>query len=307
MKHLFVLLLLVSCACSITIQASPYKEIVVFGDSYSDNGNTYRVSANTYPTTLRYFHGRFSNGPVWTEYFSKKMGFDPKDYRTFRNYAYGQAQALGNVNLITHHLNESWQFVVPDLHGEVTEYLLQGSENISQTLFIIFIGTNDILNIDDLMSIDLEKTAKQILAPQINEILRLENLGAKYFIVLNARDLAATPLAKQQALNYVIKNSGASTSQYLRRLQQLIKRYNQLLAETLRDHSEIKIFDTYAFDQSQINLMQSNECYINHGNYIDPASKICDKPDSHFYYDRVHLSTATNEKLASAVFNWINA
>ncbi|OMJ20117.1 hypothetical protein AYI69_g6337 [Smittium culicis] len=55
---------------------NPY--IVVFGDGFSDIGNT--DSSVSYTPT---WFGRFSNGPVWNEYFSHDNNY------TLISYAYG--------------------------------------------------------------------------------------------------------------------------------------------------------------------------------------------------------------------------
>ena len=42
--------------------ATPYSDIVVFGDSLVDAGNISLVSPGTPPAGLGYYNGRFSNG-----------------------------------------------------------------------------------------------------------------------------------------------------------------------------------------------------------------------------------------------------
>src|SRR3990167_2721798 len=69
---------------TITTSATPQttitdKRMIVFGDSYSDNGNDYKLSGNKYPNSNAYYQGRFSNGPVWVEYFAKLLGINPDD------------------------------------------------------------------------------------------------------------------------------------------------------------------------------------------------------------------------------------
>lgn len=44
-----------------------FDNLLVFGDSYSDIGNVYKLSNKAWPLKT-YDHGRFSNGPVWSEH-----------------------------------------------------------------------------------------------------------------------------------------------------------------------------------------------------------------------------------------------
>ena len=48
------------------LHGAQIKNLVVFGDSYSDTDNVYKLSNKTWPLSS-YYRGRFSNGPVWSE------------------------------------------------------------------------------------------------------------------------------------------------------------------------------------------------------------------------------------------------
>ncbi len=49
------------------------KDIYVFGDSLSDNGNLFAAIGGLAPPSPPYFDGRFSNGPVWVEYLDSML------------------------------------------------------------------------------------------------------------------------------------------------------------------------------------------------------------------------------------------
>ena len=69
------------CAVSLALVPAPtpaqipssFSDIVVFGDSLSDNGNLFRLTGQPPPP---YFKGRFSNGPVWVERLAAPLGLD---------------------------------------------------------------------------------------------------------------------------------------------------------------------------------------------------------------------------------------
>ncbi|KAJ9070170.1 hypothetical protein DSO57_1011329 [Entomophthora muscae] len=65
---------------------SKFEQIVTFGDGFSDIRRTNTQTRGKYPGEP-YYLGRFSNGPVWTEYLADELN------ATIFNYAYGMARA----------------------------------------------------------------------------------------------------------------------------------------------------------------------------------------------------------------------
>ena len=68
-----VLLLTLSLLLPTTASAFPFDEIVVFGDSLSDQGNLSTLTGGLIPPgnpAIRPFYvdGRFSNGPIWVDH-----------------------------------------------------------------------------------------------------------------------------------------------------------------------------------------------------------------------------------------------
>ncbi|CAG8474353.1 15285_t:CDS:2 [Gigaspora margarita] len=61
-----------------------FKNYVAFGDSFSDNGNSYNLTNKIWPTDVNY-EGHFTNGKVWTEYLAELLNIK------LINYAYGGA------------------------------------------------------------------------------------------------------------------------------------------------------------------------------------------------------------------------
>ena len=53
-----------------------FQNVVVFGDSLSDQGNVFLHSNETFPLEP-YYKGRFSNRRVWVELLAEQLGVDP--------------------------------------------------------------------------------------------------------------------------------------------------------------------------------------------------------------------------------------
>lgn len=56
--------------------ADDFGSLFAFGDSLTDTGNLFAISAGTEPPSPPYFDGRFSNGPVWIESFAPRLDLE---------------------------------------------------------------------------------------------------------------------------------------------------------------------------------------------------------------------------------------
>lgn len=169
-----------------TVFAEDIKQLVVIGDSLSDNGNLYKKLFQIIPKSPPYYAGRFSNGPTWAENLGQY--FYSKKYIDYKIVAYGGATA------ILHNLKDD-KFIAPvTLDGEMFEYYA-GSlfTDKSKVLYAFWISSNDYLydeqeNLQGLVNDVVEKT--------IASVEGLAKRGAKNFIILNEPDLARTPFAR---------------------------------------------------------------------------------------------------------------
>ncbi|MCW8409680.1 SGNH/GDSL hydrolase family protein [Legionella sp. PATHC035] len=164
------------------VWATPLHNIVVFGDSLSDNGNLYKFMKYQLPPSPPYYDGRFSNGPVWIEhviasYFPKNAGAHLLDY------AYGGAGVSEE---------EGADDVLFTLRREVNNYLSEHHDKASEdSLFVIWIGSNNYLAFPS----EVEQTLHDVHTGIIHSIQRLVDKGAKHILVVNLPDLGRTPAA----------------------------------------------------------------------------------------------------------------
>ncbi len=148
--------------------AGPFGEIVVFGDSLSDNGNYVLFEGQPVPEPELYWEGRFSNGPVWVEYLTDSDHFDTN----LTDRALGGAQSDG--------------LTPPGLIEQVRTYILATGPPLSPTnLYIIWIGGNDYFNGDG----DFQEAVDNIE----DAMSDLADNGARFMLVLNLPDLGAIP------------------------------------------------------------------------------------------------------------------
>ena len=70
-----------------------YSSLFVLGDSLSDDGNLFEATDGENPPSPPYFQGRFSDGPVFTDYLAQ-------GFAVTENFAYGGAQAVPDDDAI---------------------------------------------------------------------------------------------------------------------------------------------------------------------------------------------------------------
>lgn len=171
----------------INAYAVPFKQLVFFGDSLSDDGNLYKLLLKIIPKSPPYYKGRFSNGPTWAENISDY--YYSNYYMDAKNYAVGGATAI-------FHLPNDRFFAPTNLQLEVDKYLLDTSfEDRENILFNIWIGGNDYL-FDQ--KVDVEKATEAVTTGIIANIERLISHGGRRFLIFNLPDLSKTPFANTE-------------------------------------------------------------------------------------------------------------
>lgn len=161
--------------------ATPLNNIVVFGDSLSDNGNLYEFMNHQLPQSPPYYEGRFSNGPVWVEYLVESY-FPDSPTSHLLDYAFGGAGVS----------EEPGDDVLFTLRREVESYLVEHQDKASpDSLFVVWIGANNYLG----MPPEVEKTIKEVNTGITHSLQRLVEKGAKHILVFNLPDLGRTPAA----------------------------------------------------------------------------------------------------------------
>lgn len=163
---------------SLTVSAQTVSKFIVFGDSLSDNGNSYEFSHHTKPPDTFYYQGRYSNGPIWIDYVLNTFSKEPKN--RLLNYAFGGSGVLqSHENAFT-------------LRQEVDSYLLtHPAKAESDSWFVLWIGANDYL----LRPNSTKITVNKVISEMERNLLRLQKHGAQHVIVMGLPDLGLLPFA----------------------------------------------------------------------------------------------------------------
>lgn len=229
MKNLAAALIL--SLATLTAQARTFHDIIVFGDSLSDNGNLYSASLHVVPKSPPYYQGHFTNGEVWVEKLAEEFSGGTK---ILNDYAVGGASAV--LHLIHSKLPYSIGAEIDEF--ELTHYF----SDKSQYLFILWVGGNDYLVDPD----DHAQTAQSVVDSIGEKIESLIHSGGRLFLIPNLPDIALTPEAN-------IENMQADMHDYSERHNALLQDKLNTLREKYADKGvKIISFDVYGLYQEMM-------------------------------------------------------
>ena len=257
--------------------AAAFTALVAFGDSYTDTGN-----APSSPPD--YWYGRFSNGPLWIEYLSQKLGFS---YNPANNFAVSGTES-----------NE--------LGVEINNFA--GTTDSANVLFAIWSGSNDIGN---HLNIGYNDTAWN---NQINSVVSslmtasdlLYQKGARNIILFNQIELTRVP--------YILDYYSATFRSYIAaKIQILNSRLAQAVPTLLNSHPGLQVIlidihsdldyllDSYAalgFSQATIGAL--NDPSLSDKSFSGPGA-------NYVFWDSEHPTTKTHQLLAGWIANELPA
>jgi phospholipase/lecithinase/hemolysin len=293
-------------------------KLFVFGDSLTDNGESWALTNNAFPPSPYYYQGRASNGLVSPEYLWQS--FNPGSTGPAlassggTNYAMnGATTGLVNYNylrdttLYAPFLNQG---AAPQLSSFLTT---NPSFNPSTSLFMVWLFPNDVLawltNGQDAGTVlggsPTSANAQGLISNGINNIATmitsLAGKGATQFLVPNMPDLGQTPLFRN--------NAGASallsglTASFNSTLDPALQRLEASLpgVEISRFQTDDLFADVIANPGSYGFTNVTNACMI-----PDPYS-VCANPDQYLFWDDFHPTTAGQRLIAQNFFLAVHA
>jgi len=263
-----------------------FKNIIVFGDSLSDNGNYLKASKTSEkPMPLPpYYEGRASNGIVWVEYISQSLKTNLIDF------AYIGALTSGN--------NPRYPAAV-DVLTQINQFIKnQNGKKIEgkDTLFVVWAGANNIFSMDFKKPVQTFKSLWNLSGDLMKGIQILKENGAQNIFIANLPDLGKIALT----------NDVESFKKMKWVLSSIIKMENYAIerqVEKIRDKNNDSMFKIVFFNAKKMLLEidnkpekffvknTNNSCYV--GVPSDPANPnvSCNNPKDYVFWDLVHPTT----------------
>ncbi|KAI9362316.1 GDSL-like Lipase/Acylhydrolase-domain-containing protein [Pilaira anomala] len=252
--------------------AEVINNIVVFGDSYSDVGNSQRLT----------------NGPVWSEDLA--VGWNAS------LYSFAFSGAVCNNSYYEPQLP-----FIPSVTDQVEMYYKQDLNlNVEETAIIFWIGINDIFqifqnNTTDDQDIKLElKKVVDCIGNNMRNIRKV--FSANKFIVFGVPPLERMP--------YYANNTNLSESREERAANQL----NELLTkevEKMNKHSQHleldlvdvhKLLDDIVDNPELFGLKNANDSY-----WDTCQGKCTEDIDSYVWWDKTHLTGGVHRLIANSI------
>lgn len=259
------------------------SKIVAFGDSLSDTGNLFNLTSSTFLGGIPaapYYNGRFSNGLLAIEAMAFQLGVP------VTSYAFGGAQT-GPGNEVGSFLRNT------GVSSQISKYTAQlyGQTPAANTLFFLWAGPNDFYTGNNMLNPAVPKISSTNM---VYDIQALYNAGARDIFVPLMPDLGTTPEALANSDTYRVAAHDRSIE------------FNSLLVDGIANlrHTlpglNITVFDTPAFMQTQLPLLESQGFNTTEACYDESRGQVCANADQYVFWDDVHPTTATNWILGSA-------
>ncbi|KAJ4305393.1 hypothetical protein N0V90_000924 [Kalmusia sp. IMI 367209] len=246
-----------------------YGRLIVFGDSYSDNGNG--------AWTLT----RLSNGPVWPTLLSNALGADLIDYAT------GGATADNSV--VAGYTGPNSSLRVPSAHDQVARYL-QMDRPRANDVFVHYIGANDPL-------FNTSVTGSEVSSIINADVDALYRAGAKHFLLANYPPVSTFPATYGEApyprigpayassLDQGLSNIQAAWSAYV---HVRIVHVQRLFADVVKQPQKYGVEASYV--DPPVACLE--------GIYGTGERKLCTDPERHLFWDGYHPVAWVHERIA---------
>lgn len=250
----------------IDCRSFPFDQIVVFGDSNSDNGNVFHLTQGQCPPSPPFDQGRFSDGPMWTEQLNLVR---------IKNYAYGSGTTDDRLVQGFTETNHT----VPGVRQQIRLFHNENRFNVDRTLFLIWAGANDYF-------FNMNVKPQQVVFSLITDVRDLINIGGKHIVLVNQPPIDRIPIAKLMNKTETWKSIVHEHNKYL---IESIRRFNELSSTV-----DLHFIDIYSF----VDFLLSNSNLFGLTNFDrcwdttrEIPRKLCKTLENHLFLDEFHFTS----------------
>lgn len=282
--------------------AAPFTDLVIFGDSLSDNGNAayiFKEFPDLIPADLPapqpplYTSGRYTNGPdvtpgtayqgTWVEQLAAMLGLtDPTP--GLPNFIDQTLPPGNNLAVAGASTNDGSPVSIANM---VSTYLSAQPGGLSNTtLYVLFGGANDLFRAPDPVA-----EAQLAVASIFANVQALHDAGARTFLVPNLPDLGTTPRAVQSGKVAELHDASVAYK----------NAWTVALAGAQSKGLNVVGVDLYDLYSTII----ANPAAFGLTNVTDPAQGNT-FADDHLFWDILHPTTTGHSLIAGAAYDALN-
>ncbi|KAF9431646.1 hypothetical protein BGZ76_011893 [Entomortierella beljakovae] len=296
-------------------QPASIKNLIVFGDSFSDTGNVYNLTDHVWPRPTFYPDGRFSNGPVWTDYVVSNRSLN------LINYAFGGATT--DSKIVQGYSGGDDNVPVPGFIQQIEDHFVTGkrkemtNDDIQSTLSVVSFQGNDFIFKPDI-------TPETVVENVERGVHRLVELGIQHIIVFENFNFAKVPFfqgnqTKVDEMEAISKKQHDIYQDMRKRISERYGAvagkgndgktfYNCMSGNDSKGKVNIGFFDFYElsnrlYEPRYLDRLGITE--VIHGCVSIDAMTGCDNPESYLFYDPYHFSTKIHREIANGVLDVI--
>jgi phospholipase/lecithinase/hemolysin len=252
-------------ALSASAVSAAVDQIIVFADSYTDDGNDY--SHSKFPPSPPYYEGRFSNGPTWLEYVTKGVSIPVE------NHGYGGA-TTDNADVYS----EFNGWIVPGIKQQVATLKSKGTADSLYVIEIAYNDLNSIINPDQYNVVNKDLTYQKVAQNVVDAVKEIiTKYHAKEFAFFNVAPFDKWP---------VIKDTDKP------RAKKLIDDYNEYIEAEIKKITNInsKFYDLHEWLEEKIANPASLGLSVTNGPCVWGIGNTtaCNDQDKHFFWDSYH-------------------
>ncbi|MGB5307149.1 MAG: SGNH/GDSL hydrolase family protein [Gammaproteobacteria bacterium] len=272
-----------------------FDELVVIGDSLSDQGNVFTITGGMIPPP-EYNSGRFTNGLNYIDFLAPSLGLSatPSEIGG-SNYAYGGAR------MDFHALA---RFGALSLLEQKNAYIsaLGGAPANPNALHVVWAGSNDLFDIISTVATDPTYDPTADITSTVEDLAlvvgSLATVGARDILFPNVPNLGIVP-------RVTAFNAGNPVDEATK----LAALFNAAVAGALDDilasfpALNIVEFDVFTLttelfiDPLAFGFINATDaCY---SEFVVPGGTVCANPDEYVSWDGFHPTTATHEQIAA--------
>ncbi|KAG1234968.1 hypothetical protein G6F68_003323 [Rhizopus microsporus] len=269
MRSLITTFLFISL-CQLSL-GQAIKNIVVFGDSYSDTGN----------------HQKLTNGPLWSQNLA--TSWDASLY----SFAFSGA-------VCSNRMYSTKQFI-PSIEDQIEMYYNQSLQlNPEETITIFWVGVNDIYHIYEQDDDDKGSKLKKVvdcISTNIRTVRRI--FSTNRYIVFGIPPLEKMPYFTDKPDKEIKENAANMLNEYLsNEVQKLNKHIEHLKLDFMDIH---RLLDDIVAQPDSFELK----------NAVDPYWDVCqgqcmDDVNSYVWWDKVHLTGGVHRLIAESILQSSN-